>query len=87
MPPNTTAPVARATRNAHDLAILSPPTVQTFCSDGATFEPWTLVDFLVANAEDPNVADDAAAISGLSIGGSITLGGGAVAETTITRLT
>ncbi len=59
---------------------------RTFCNDGAALEPWTLSDFVESNAEDPDVTRMMAELCGLAVGESTTFGGGAVAETRVTRL-
>lgn len=58
----------------------------TYCNDGAMGEPWTLADFDEANSDDESLTEMHGAIAALGVGESLRLGGGAVAETKVTRL-
>jgi hypothetical protein len=67
------------------LAIVVGPSPR-FCTDGARLEPWSLADFRESNSEDPDVDSMLRQLGALGVGASVTFGGGAVATSTITRL-
>jgi hypothetical protein len=57
-----------------------------FCTDNARAESWTLAHFRESNADDPACEDMASAIDALPVGGTLSLGGGAIAVSIVTRL-